>query len=917
MANNNIQVSVIMPMHNVEEYIKDSITSVLNQTMIQFELIIIDDHSSDQSYGIASTYVGQDERVVLLKLTDAYGVSAARNLGLLMAKGKYIFFLDADDLISQDALGILLATATREQADLIIGHHEMFNSKTRELAWIYKEFPSLNIPGAKDIINNYDLVQLPYCWGKLYSRQLLNENIFSENVSFGEDQIFTIHAYLNAKKIYMVDSLLYQYRSREGQITKSTYIQPEKYVADMIQVFNMVEGHIYNWNENDSAKSELYAYYLNSYLLRNLFSVLASGLLSDNVSMQRSVLNRYKEWVLNLKPTIFKETRQSLEDINYRIEKMISIFDNEIQNLYKELFEIVNRMTMRNAVDPIHDEFFEMKKKAPLITIRTLAYNVEKYIEACIESVLNQSFTNFEWVILDNGSTDRTGEIIKEYALRDNRIKVYKNEKNSMLFNQKHHPEFVAHFEHLQSEYWCVLDSDDCLHPDFLQELYTAAKENNADVAVGGTEKFYEEDAQPREVRVCPEFYTNDITRLGDIFPSVYFLFSVYWGKLIKVSVLLELQEFRKQHSRYLKHADDTMFCLDLLKFSKSVVGVNKVLHYYRIRPNSYYHAQIDKDRYSDYVRLYQESKKLLQSWNQLSEQNFNFIIEKMYFSIINCLVLISKSEKICIEEKLESIELILSDEIIFEAFTERGIIANLFDETQVAMNTIYQNMNSLDISKALTHYVYRLFTSINRINSSDSNIQNVLLLYLSSICDEKNTTRFGSMFFYAFFSACKKEQFSQFEKSGISCEFIVSDPILLREIVNSRFDLAIEISKKRTDHVEYKLLTKILEQACSRVNFETVENEKYLVSQYLHSKNFDDAIDLLVNILEQCPLDKEALCYKLQLLIEDGDLFTAIETAEVLNIFYPDDNIISELVEYTFLIAGLKDQKELQTSKE
>ena len=98
---NNIDISIIMPAYNAQKYIKESIDSVLNQSFENFELIIINDGSKDNTEHIIKEY--QDQRIVLISQKNG-GVSNARNAGLKLAKGKYITFLDADDTFPKDSL---------------------------------------------------------------------------------------------------------------------------------------------------------------------------------------------------------------------------------------------------------------------------------------------------------------------------------------------------------------------------------------------------------------------------------------------------------------------------------------------------------------------------------------------------------------------------------------------------------------------------------------------------------------------------------------------------------------------------------------------------------------------------------------------------------------------------------------------
>ena len=95
-------LSIIMPVYNAEKYLEDSITSILDQTMQDFELILINDCSTDNSRRLCEKYVQQDSRVVMIHLEKNGGAGNARNIGIQKAKGKYITFMDSDDVIERN-----------------------------------------------------------------------------------------------------------------------------------------------------------------------------------------------------------------------------------------------------------------------------------------------------------------------------------------------------------------------------------------------------------------------------------------------------------------------------------------------------------------------------------------------------------------------------------------------------------------------------------------------------------------------------------------------------------------------------------------------------------------------------------------------------------------------------------------------
>lgn len=547
--------------------------------------------------------------------------------------------------------------------------------------------------------------------------------------------------------------------------------------------------------------------------------------------------------------------------------------------------------------------------KAPAISIYTFAFNVENYIRECAESVLQQTFTDFEWIILDNGCTDKTSEILEEYARKDSRIRLFRNQKNSFLHNEPLNPDFVRYGENLASEYWCVVDSDDYLHPDFMMELYTAAKEHDADIAVGGTEMFKDENVQIRGTRCPPDFYTGDLTSLGDMLPQIYGCFRPMWGKLIKVSIVKRHLEYRKRYPLNLSNGADTVFNLDCLRFSNSVVGINKVLYYYRIRNTSYYHSQVNKNRYLDYKIIYDESKKLLQHWNKLNDTTLDFIARVLYSSIKDCINIAAEAVSIPPRERMDVIETICNDQSVYHILDERGLSANLFVDTQKCAEKIMEDLEEADLPVAISHYIYRLFTSIKMANSTLLNKQNAFLLYLSSLCDETNKNRFGSVLLYSFFTFVGKTMLAEFEQSGIKSDFLASNHVLLRELVNSRFDHAVKICEEHSGDTNYDLLKQELQRKRWHVNIEPIHHVKNIIEKCMYDGNVEEAIDLLVTVLDHCPLDREALCYKLYLLTLHGDMWTALETAEALRVFYPDDSTAMTLVAQAFAYAGQKER--------
>jgi glycosyltransferase involved in cell wall biosynthesis len=364
--------------------------------------------------------------------------------------------------------------------------------------------------------------------------------------------------------------------------------------------------------------------------------------------------------------------------------------------LKERILDNISRLQKIEEVREYNEQTQENSMKAPAIKIFTKVYNVKEYINECAESILNQSFKDFEWIVLDNGCTDGTSEILKDYAKKDNRIKLFKNEMNNIIYGIPENKEFSDYFYNLQSEYLCWVDSDDYLDKNFLKDLYISAKKHNADISAGGTEMFNDENQNLRGTRCPPTFHTDDITEIGNRFLDFYGSFRSLWGKLIRTSIYNETIEFMRNNKIKIFNGGDTYMCLKFLKYSNSIVSLNKVLYYYRIRNNSLYQSQINKDRYLDYLVIYEESKKLLESWNKLSDKNLSFIAEVLYCSMKDCIDVAAKTIKASLKDRIEVITTILSDVKMREILNCRGFLISLIDESLNALNKIVEENTEL-----------------------------------------------------------------------------------------------------------------------------------------------------------------------------------------------------------------------------
>lgn len=221
-------VSIIMPAYNAEKHITECIESILVQSYDNWELIIVNDGSTDGTAGICSRYAESDKRIRILHQKNK-GVSAARNTGMKIASGEYIAFADADDILPPKSLEVRIKLI--RDADLIIGGYELFDENgiiekmpsTRKKQWRRHET-------TKNIIASGALGYQGYLWNKLFRKTILDKNdiYFAEDISVNEDRLFCVKYAMCSKKTYLSNSLVYRYRISHTNTTSSVYKMTEK-----------------------------------------------------------------------------------------------------------------------------------------------------------------------------------------------------------------------------------------------------------------------------------------------------------------------------------------------------------------------------------------------------------------------------------------------------------------------------------------------------------------------------------------------------------------------------------------------------------------------------------------------------------------------------------------------------------------
>lgn len=240
--NNDIKVSVVIPIYNVEEYLYECLESVANQTLKDIEVLMIDDGSTDNSGKIAKEF-GKKHPNFHYHYKENGGLGNARNYAIPYVKGKYLIFLDSDDVVPNYAYEKMYDLAERTGNDMIIGNVKRFNStKTWDSVMLHKKVFVEDLDHTH-ILNNPNLIYDTTSWNKLFKTEfyLKNNFKFPENILY-EDIPVTIPAHFKANSVGVITDVCYLWRVRDG-VTKSI-TQDRTAVSnflDRIKIMDMVE----------------------------------------------------------------------------------------------------------------------------------------------------------------------------------------------------------------------------------------------------------------------------------------------------------------------------------------------------------------------------------------------------------------------------------------------------------------------------------------------------------------------------------------------------------------------------------------------------------------------------------------------------------------------------------------------------
>lgn len=244
------KISIIVPIYNVEKYLARCIDSILIQTFEDFELILVNDGSTDNSGKICEEYKCRDKRIKVIHKENK-GVSSARNTGIKNSLGEYIYFIDPDDWIEKNAIETLYKLAKKENYDLIQFKY-IVNDKDKNRIYVNKN---------ENVFTDENLLKMTLLgknifsvWSKFIKREfILNNNIlFNEDISCGEDLLYTVKVAIHKPKYIFINEYLYNYYKHDKSLSHAgndNSLDILKYLKDVKT--NLLCNNLYDYYMNE------------------------------------------------------------------------------------------------------------------------------------------------------------------------------------------------------------------------------------------------------------------------------------------------------------------------------------------------------------------------------------------------------------------------------------------------------------------------------------------------------------------------------------------------------------------------------------------------------------------------------------------------------------------------------------------
>lgn len=833
-------ISVIIPVYNVENYLKECLDSVTNQTLNNLEILCINDGSTDNSLRILNEYASKDSRIKIINQNNK-GQASARNLGIKEARGEYIAFIDSDDFIEPTMFEKLYTKAKNDNLDIVmckIATYDNMTGEVKDNAWYYmlgvfKDFD-------KDIFNHKDTKEFtcqiavtPY--NKIYKTSLLKDNdiLFPEGLIF-EDEKFFYDVYLRAKKVSLIDEFLYYYRiNRKGSTVD---IAKENDYTDIIPISKQVRETFKQTNNYEDYKI----------LLANRFIHLQLARFTEtSPKFREKFFNLLKEDLNEVLQD--KEIADNLEsDVRLRVSKILQSKD------FKE---------------------FEKLDQDKIFSVVIACYNCQDYLDETINSIIGQSFSfgsNIQLILVNDGSTDNTSEICKKYQklYPDNIIYIYQE-------NQGQGAARNLGLKYATGKYINFLDSDDKFSGNTFYSVYEFFEKHYNEVDFVSVPIFFFDKSAAQH----PLNYKYGEDKIVDLREN--------WDypQLSASSAFFKKELFQDyQFKTDFVNSEDSLMINKMLIDKPCYGVVSKAIYWYRKRTNSSStidSAHLKKDFYID--RLNRYFKELI----DCSLEKYSFVPKFIQYLIVYDLQWMFRVEdvsKILTNDEIKKVYIALKD--ILSYLDDDTILSLRDDSLNIAHHMLAIKYSAVNVDSKGVVTCENIHSNFNGeiagVYSDNALIDRLdnHRLWLD-IIEIKGNTLFISGFLMSFFNdedvkieivkgnqiyPTKVVYYQNNAKKFLNCslesQFNFDCEIPLDKNENSCVELFARFTGENSNEdstwplkigfADYARMSELSNYSISKNHFMKFKNNKFYISNYNYLKLIRSEIPILIEVFKR-----------------------------------------------------------------
>ncbi len=462
------KVSIIIPLYNLGEYLDEAVYSVLNQTYHDFEIIIVNDGSTDEyTINLLKEYNKPKTKIYH---TKNQGLPATRNYGIERANGEYICCLDADDKYHPnfiDKCVSVLENDNQLEYGIVTTYFKLFENGNDVIKVI-----DFN-PFIQAVENRLHVASLfrKKCWDEVGG--------YSTNLSGYQDWDFWIAIIAKGYKWFTIKDILFFYRKRTGSMLSNSDKNKWKLISQI--VLNNYDFYSVNFHEIINAYVNINGTFIQNYQINQEFITQYDNILKDyqNIKKEYNTIRDSIAWkitkkIIKLTNVLFPPKSSQRKIIRKFFKKSINIGKNK-----NKILKRVNRLIHTNNMS-----YTEWAPDVPLVSVIIPCYNYGLYVEEAIDSVLSQTFQNYEIIVVDGGSTDNyTHSVLKK--IDKPKTKIYFRDGRHLVGDNRNFGIELA-----RGKYICCLDADDLIESTYLEKALFFLEAYNYDVVYPSVQCF-------------------------------------------------------------------------------------------------------------------------------------------------------------------------------------------------------------------------------------------------------------------------------------------------------------------------------------------------------------------------------------------------------------------------------------------